>query len=95
MSKNAPVWIVGVGPLSVEYWKILMRLDHPVTAIGRGAELALQYADATSEAPHQGGLQFFRSDASRLCPNLPLWPRAWRHWRRQPCNCSNMAFAVS
>lgn len=59
MSKNAPVWIVGVGPLSVEYWKILMLLDHPVTAIGRGAGSARQYADATGEAPHQGGLQSF------------------------------------
>lgn len=59
MPKNAPVWIVGVGPLSVEYWKILTRLDHSVTAIGRGPASARQYADATGEAPHQGGLQSF------------------------------------
>lgn len=67
MSKNARVWIVGVGPLSVEYWKIVTTLDRPVTAIGRGAASARKYAEATGDEPHQGGLQSFL--ATR--PDLP------------------------
>lgn len=67
MSKNEQVWIVGVGPLSVEYWRVLTSLDRRVTAIGRGVASARTYAEATTEEPHQGGLQSFL--ATR--PDLP------------------------
>jgi len=66
MTQDKRVWIVGVGPLSVEYWKIVTSLDCGVSAIGRGAASARNYAEATGDEPHQGGLQNFLATRPEL-----------------------------
>ena len=67
MTSRSRVWLVGVGPLSIDYWKVLNKLGHEAIAIGRGEASAQHYAAATGEQAHQGGLEAFLASG----PDLP------------------------
>jgi predicted dehydrogenase len=64
---ESTVWLVGTGPMAVEYYKVLASLGVLVVAIGRGDSSASAFEAKTGAKAIRGGLEAFI--ASR--PSLP------------------------
>jgi len=71
MSDNVKktIWLLGTGPMGVEYGKVLQSLQVPFEVIGRGAESATKFEAVTGIAPRIGGL----SDFLRNPAEIPLY----------------------
>lgn len=50
------LWLVGAGPMAVEYSKVLDSMDIPYEVIGRGMASAKEFRNLTSHHVHIGGL---------------------------------------
>ena len=50
------IWLVGTGPMGIEYCKVLQSLDVPFEVIGRGTESAKKFESATGIIPKTGGM---------------------------------------
>ena len=50
-------WLVGSGPMSVEYSKVLQVLNLPFIVIGRGEKSAKKFYDATNINVMTGGIE--------------------------------------
>lgn len=57
--ESAGVWLVGVGPMAVEYAKVLRGIGVPFLAIGRGEMSAATFAAQTGIRPVLGGLEAY------------------------------------
>lgn len=57
--KQADIWIVGVGPIGIEYANILDDLGHEYTAIGRNNKSANEFEKKCNVKPVIGGLEKF------------------------------------
>lgn len=53
------IWLVGTGPMAVEYHKVLSGMGLPETVIGRGQVSASVFKERTGVAPWSGGLEAF------------------------------------
>jgi predicted dehydrogenase len=53
------IWIVGAGPMAIEYAKVLKQLGKPFMTIGRSASGAADYKEATGGEAIIGGLTAF------------------------------------
>lgn len=53
------IWIVGAGFMAIEYARVLRAQGRSFRVIGRGAESAQRFLDATGTAPVTGGLDLF------------------------------------
>jgi len=53
------MWLIGAGPMSVEYSKVLDSLDIDYEVIGRGTESASAFKNATGKHVFIGGLKSF------------------------------------
>ena len=51
-----PLWLVGAGPMAVEYAKVLISLQYPFLVIGRGAVSAKDFESAVGVPVERGGL---------------------------------------
>jgi len=49
-------WLVGAGPMARDYFKVLAALRVPVEVVSRGDASATQFAAATGQAVHEGGV---------------------------------------
>ncbi len=54
-----PIWLIGTGPIGVEYAKILDSLGEPFLAIGRGEASAKAFWEAAGQEVVTGGLESF------------------------------------
>jgi len=52
-----PIWLVGAGPMGVDYAKVLTDRSTPFTTIGRGPESAVQFQEKTGQAVVTGGIE--------------------------------------
>lgn len=57
--QKATVWLIGTGPMSIEYAKVLKALDKPFVVIGRGQASADNFIQETGIQPVVGGLTNF------------------------------------
>lgn len=57
--KKKEIWVVGVGPMALEYAKILNDSEISVKFIGRGEKSAEIFKSETGITPHTGGLKNF------------------------------------
>lgn len=53
------VWLVGAGPMAIAYHAVLAEFDVELDVIGRGAESAARFTEATGTPVVQGGLATF------------------------------------
>lgn len=56
VSGQALLWLVGAGPMGVDYAKVLIDRGTPFTTIGRGAESAAQFFEKTGQSVVTGGV---------------------------------------
>ena len=55
-SPEAPVWLIGAGPMAVAYAAVLQALSVPFEVIGRGERSAQSFREATGVEVRTGGL---------------------------------------
>ncbi|MDA9804415.1 gfo/Idh/MocA family oxidoreductase [Gammaproteobacteria bacterium] len=60
------VWVVGVGPMAIEYAKVLQDSNVKFKFIGRGKESAKIFKDKTGITPFTGGLKFFLQQTKEI-----------------------------
>ena len=65
MSNHNEVWVIGTGPMSVEYEKVLTGLDVKSIFIGRGESSAKIFQQKTGITPIVGGLKDFLSQSPK------------------------------
>ena len=66
MFSNDTVWLVGAGPMALDYAKILTELNAQVVVIGRGSESARAFTEKSGAVVVEGGLEQFLSKAPAL-----------------------------
>jgi len=60
------VWLVGSGPMALDYLKVLQALGVPSTVVGRGAFSAETFAKASGHPVVQGGLDAYIDSGAQL-----------------------------
>lgn len=53
------VWLIGSGPMAIEYAKVLDHQDTPYTVVGRGESSADSFTEKTGKEVVKGGLEHF------------------------------------
>jgi len=53
------IWLIGAGPMAVDYFKVLAGLDDELTVIGRSQASAAKFTEATGKSVEVGGLDVF------------------------------------
>jgi len=64
---NTSIWLIGAGPMAVDYIKVLNDLDVEFKVIGRGTDSAESVAEQTGILPYVGGLGPFLKNKSEQC----------------------------
>lgn len=64
--KNQLVWLIGAGPMAVEYAKVLQDQKTRFEVIGRGKLTAQTFFEKTGIEPHTGGLENFVKETRTL-----------------------------
>lgn len=60
------IWLIGTGPMAVEYYKVLRDLNEHITVIGRGVDSAKKFEEETGKIPLTGGLSTFLDGNSQI-----------------------------
>lgn len=59
------IWLIGTGPMAVDYAKVLQGLNLPFTVIGRGSVRAAEFKRKTGIEPVIGGLANYFSEGNK------------------------------
>jgi len=60
------IWLVGAGPMAVDYYKVLSELGDELTVIGRSEASADKFTEATAKGVEIGGLEGFLVKGPKL-----------------------------
>ena len=74
MSNNliADMWLIGAGPMAVEYSKVLEALDVNYEVVGRGENSAKEFESFTMHPVLTGGLEFILSQKEMHIPETAI-----------------------
>lgn len=64
---NKNIWIIGSGPMSIEYTKVLKDIDIEFNIIGRGIDSSQAFKNITGIKPYVGGLRKFLKKNPAKC----------------------------
>jgi predicted dehydrogenase len=64
---NTSIWLIGAGPMAIDYHKVLNDLEVPFTVVGRGESSAKLFFEKTGVKPIVGGLKAFLLDNPKPC----------------------------
>jgi predicted dehydrogenase len=60
------VWLIGSGPMSIEYYAVIQALGEPVTVVGRSKKSALVFEEKTGCSVVTGGVEAFLEGKPQL-----------------------------
>ena len=63
---NPSVLLVGAGKMAIDYANVLKDIDVPTTVVGRGAESAQKFQDATKMPVIQGGIKKWLENVNEI-----------------------------
>ena len=64
---NQSIWLIGVGPIAIDYLKVLNDLKVKYEVIGRGEKSSKSFTERTGIQPIVGGLIHFLSSNPNIC----------------------------
>ena len=67
------LWLIGAGPLAVEYSKVLDALRIKYSVIGRGKKSAEKFSSTTGQQAFVGGLSNFLKTKPTVVPKVIGW----------------------
>jgi predicted dehydrogenase len=56
---DSSIYLIGTGPMAIDYTKVLLAQNHSFTVIGRGEESSAKFEKSTGIKPFVGGIDFF------------------------------------
>ena len=65
LKKN--VWVIGVGPMAIDYFRVINSLDYKSKFVGRGDLSSKIFFEQTKVNPHKGGLDLFLEKFPEKC----------------------------